>query len=96
MEELWGMETYVRILDFDKRVRLPSRSTSDSQAKLFQKKLIVLSNSPKCYTSRHQDWVDLNLDFKVEAIREAAMEVTNRLEGVSRWKPNLVPRMGKH
>jgi len=47
----------------------------------------------ECYVNPHPEYATLEIDFSREEDKLAALELTKRCPGVSRWKPNLVPRM---
>ncbi len=93
----WGLEAIQRVLGFGggTAARQPPPGAPAVQLAVLEHKLSTLSNSPRCFDRAHPDFAQLVIDLQRPCDRAAALEVTQRLPGVSRWKPNLVPRVVK-
>lgn len=96
-EQDWGEAVHRDLLSLaaaDHQLLPPA--TSVAQRLVFQKKLAVLAESPANYLrpfASSRAATPIRLELSVPRDRLAATTACVKLRGVSRWKPNLVPRL---
>mmetsp|Transcript_16195 Transcript_16195/g.18326 ORF Transcript_16195/g.18326 Transcript_16195/m.18326 type:complete len:367 (-) Transcript_16195:40-1140(-) len=94
--EDWGFEVHKTLLSFgiEKPTQIPEAS-SKLQRIVFQRKLLAITEAPSNYVNPFTETIDkCKVNFESNELdRCAAQIMMEKLPGVSRWKPNLVPRM---
>ena len=98
-ENDWGASVHQDLLNFGSASSTPeadillAEGSSAEERVVFQRKLAVIADSPANYLRPFAAVPKVKLDLGRKEDRVAAVTACVKLRGVSRWKPNLVPRL---